>query len=60
MCIERRQIWCYTPNYIYAFFMVCSTNQRELEDIGKTLKGKELGKGIRQREDVLYQARFYK
>ena len=26
--------------------------------MGKSLKGKELGKGIRQREDGIYQARF--
>jgi len=27
-------------------------------DMGKSLKGKELGKGISQRKDGLYQARF--
>lgn len=39
-------------------FLVCRTNQKGLVDMGKSLKGKELGKGIRQREDGLYQARF--
>lgn len=39
-------------------FLVCCTNQKGLVDMGKSLKGKELGKGIRQREDGIYQARF--
>lgn len=39
--------------------MVCCTNQKGLIDMGKSLNGKELGKGIRQREeDGLYVARF--
>lgn len=39
-------------------FLVCCTNQKGLIDMGKSLNGKELGKGICQREDGLYQARF--
>lgn len=40
-------------------FLVCCTNQKGLMDMGKSLNGKELGKGIRQREeDGLYVARF--
>ena len=31
---------------------------RKEEVMGKSLKGKELGKGISQRKDGLYQARF--
>lgn len=38
--------------------MVCSQNQKGLMDMGKPLKGKELGKGISQRKDGLYQGRF--
>lgn len=38
--------------------MIYCTNQKGLVDMGKSLRGKELGKGIRQREDGLYQARF--
>ncbi len=44
--------------YIYAYLLVCCENQKGLVDMGKSLKGKELGKGIRQREDGLYVARF--
>lgn len=45
--------------YIYAYFLVCCTNQKGLIDMGKSLNGKELGKGISQRkEDGLYIARF--
>lgn len=45
--------------YIYAYFLVCCTNQKGLVDMGKSLSGKELGKGISQRkEDGLYIARF--
>lgn len=44
--------------YIYAYLLVCCANQKGLVDMGKSLKGKELGKGIRQREDGLYVARF--
>ena len=45
--------------YIYAYFLVCCTNQKGLMDMGKSLNGKELGKGISQRkEDGLYIARF--
>lgn len=40
-------------------FLVCCTNQKGLIDMGKSLNGKELGKGISQRkEDGLYIARF--
>ncbi len=40
-------------------FLVYCTNQKGLMDMGKSLRGKELGKGIRQREeDGLYVARF--
>lgn len=39
-------------------FLVCCTNQKGLVDMGKSLNGKELGKGISQREDGLYVARF--
>ena len=39
-------------------FLVYCANQKGLMDMGKSLKGKELGKGIRQREDGLYVARF--
>lgn len=40
-------------------FLVYRTNQKGLIDMGKSLNGKELGKGISQRkEDGLYIARF--
>ena len=39
-------------------FLVCCTNQKGLVDMGKSLNCKELGKGISQREDGLYVARF--
>lgn len=40
-------------------FLVYCTNQKGLIDMGKSLNGKELGKGISQRkEDGLYIARF--
>lgn len=40
-------------------FLVCCTNQKGLINMGKSLNGKELGKGISQRkEDGLYIARF--
>lgn len=39
-------------------FLVCYANWKGTMNMGKSLKGKELGKGIRQREDGLYVARF--
>lgn len=37
--------------YIYAYFLVYCTNQKGLRYMGKSLKGKELGKGISQRKE---------
>ena len=59
MSVETKKIWCYTLESISTLiFLVCKINQKGLVDMGKSLKGKELGRGIRQREDGLYQARF--
>lgn len=48
-----------TKYILILIFLVYCTNQKGLMDMGKSLNGKELGKGIRQREeDGLYVARF--
>lgn len=44
--------------YLSLSFWFAAQIQKGLMDMGKSLKGKELGKGISQRKDGLYQARF--
>ncbi len=45
-------------NISVLFFHGLLYKSERMKDMGKSLKGKELGTGIRQRNDGLYQARF--